>query len=605
MSAPIDELFGPPSRRPIKRLPRLVGQAVVLVWRAAPRQFALSVVLQVGAGLGLAGQLLAGRRLLASVLAGQGLDAVLDDLVLLTILTALVSFAGMARTEQQRILSELVARYATNKVIEVASAVDLIAYDDPQFHDRFQRARMNAAVRPLQMASGVLGVLSATAAIGGIGLALFALEPLFLLLVLVAYVPVWLATARGSKLIHAYSVQQTARDRRQAYLCHLLTEKEAAKEMRAFDLHGPLRRRHDQLIDEKLTYLRTVTRRRLLLGLVANVATAALTAASLAVLVGFVTTGRLTLASAGAAAGAIVLLGQRLQALTSGAGAIYESALFLEDFTGFVDMMPALRAARPTALPPSWRILRAEHVSFRYPARPEPSLHDVSIEIRAGQVVALVGENGSGKTTLAKILAGLYAPSSGSVTLDGADARAMDPARWRDGLGVLFQDFMRYHFTAGENVGLGRHEHSDDRERIHRAGSQAGVDEMVARLERGYDTLLGPEFYGGSDLSGGQWQRLALARVFFRDAPFLILDEPTAALDARAETELFERVRLLSRGRSVLLISHRLASVRSADRIYVLAHGRVAEQGTHDELIAQGELYAELFRLQASAYLGL
>jgi ATP-binding cassette subfamily B protein len=599
----IDELLRLSTQRSIRRLPQLVRLAVVLAWRAAPREFAASVLAQVLAGLGLAGQLLVGRRVLAGILAGEGLDGLLGNLMWLALLTTVVAFAGLARTEQQHVLSELVSKYATNQVIQVASAVDLVAYDDPSFHDRFQRARLNAAVRPLQMASGVLGLLSATAAIAGIGVALFALEPLFLILVIIAYIPAWFATAQGSRLVHAFSLQQTERDRRRAYLFQILAEKDAAKEMRTFDLHDFLRRRHDQLIDEKLADLRVVTRRRLVLGLVANLTTSVLTVGSLAVLVWFVTAGRLTLAAAGAAAGAIVLLGQRLQTFASSAGAIYESALFLEDFTGFVGAMPALRAARPaTSPPPRWQVLRAERVSFRYPARSEPSLHDVSIEIRAGEVVALVGENGSGKTTLAKILAGLYQPTSGRVTLDGADMASMDPTRVRDGIGVIFQDFMRYNFTVAENIGLGRHECSHDRDRIAAAGSQAGVDQAVARLDQGYDTLLGPEFYGGSDLSGGQWQRLALARAFFRDAPFLILDEPTAGLDARAEAELFERVRSLSLGRSVLLISHRLASVRFADRIYVLDDGRVVEQGTHDTLVAAGGLYAELFHLQAAAY---
>ena len=220
-----------------------------------------------------------------------------------------------------------------------------------------------------------------------------------------------------------------------------------------------------------------------------------------------------------------------------------------------------------------------------------------------GEVVALVGENGSGKTTLAKIVAGLYRPQGGRVLWDDVDVANVDRDELRASIAVIFQDFERYLLPASENVGMGRHERIDDVADVIAAATRADADEFLSRLPEGYDTMLGREFSGGYDLSIGQWQRVALARAFFRDAPFVILDEPTAALDARAESRLFERLRELLEGRSVLLISHRLSSVRSADRIYVLDGGRVVEEGTHDELMAAGGRYAELFTLQARAYM--
>ena len=225
------------------------------------------------------------------------------------------------------------------------------------------------------------------------------------------------------------------------------------------------------------------------------------------------------------------------------------------------------------------------------------------MEIGAGEIVALVGENGSGKSTLAKLLCRLYLPQRGRVLWDGTDTATVDPDELRRSVAVIFQDFLHYALPAAENIGMGRHQHIGDAEAIRRAAVHAGADEFLAKLPDGYGTVLGPEFEGGRELSVGQWQRVALARAFFRDAPFIILDEPTAALDARAEHELFASIRTLCRGRSVLLISHRFSSVRSADRIYVLDGGRMAESGSHDQLMARRGRYAELFALQASAYL--
>jgi len=245
-----------------------------------------------------------------------------------------------------------------------------------------------------------------------------------------------------------------------------------------------------------------------------------------------------------------------------------------------------------------------ENVTFTYPDADRPALSDVSLEIGAGEVVALVGENGSGKTTLAKLVAGLYSPEQGHVHWDGRDVGELDPEDVRRRVAVIFQDFARYLLPARENVGLGRHERVEDLDAIVHAAERAGAHGFLSGLPEGYETMLGREFAGGWDLSIGQWQRVALARAFFRDAPFVILDEPTAALDARAEADLFARLRELLEDRSVLLISHRFSSVRTANRIYVLDQGRVVEHGTHQELMALHGLYAELFTLQARQYLG-
>jgi ATP-binding cassette subfamily B protein len=313
--------------------------------------------------------------------------------------------------------------------------------------------------------------------------------------------------------------------------------------------------------------------------------------------------GELSLGSAAAAAGAMILIGQRLAYAGFSSEALLESAMFIEDYLAFVEDAPGAPPPKVGGgAGPSAGEVVADDVWFTYPSGDRPALRGVSLRISPGEVVALVGANGSGKTTLAKLLGALYVPDRGRVLLHGADTATADRAALRRDVAVVFQDFLRYALPARDNIALGRHERYDEEAAIRVAAERAGADRDIEALAHAYDTQLGPVFFGGVDLSLGQWQKVALARVFFRDAPFVILDEPTAALDARAEHELFARIRELFEDRSVLLISHRFSTVREADRIHVLDGGEVVEAGTHDELMARGGLYAELFSLQASAY---
>jgi ATP-binding cassette subfamily B protein len=301
---------------------------------------------------------------------------------------------------------------------------------------------------------------------------------------------------------------------------------------------------------------------------------------------------------------ALQQLGGRLSGVAHSGSALYEDALFLEDFNSFLDLAPVVAAARPQEpAPGGFSTLTLDHVSFAYPGTERLALDDVSFEIHAGEVVALVGENGSGKTTLAKLLCHLYMPTLGRILWDGVDTAGCDPVTVRRHMAVIFQDFVQYHLSARDNVGVGAYERVDDLEAVAGAARQSGAHSFLETLPEGYETMLGREFDGGHELSVGQWQRVALARAFFRGAPFVLLDEPTAALDPRAEHELFERIRTMARGRTVLLVSHRFSSVRSADRIFVLGAGKLVEHGTHAELLAKGGQYAALFNLQAAAYM--
>jgi ATP-binding cassette, subfamily B, bacterial len=601
-----DTILTPAADRGVRQLPRLLHQAVRLVWEAAPRQLVISVGLQAVGGLALGAQLLVARHLLERLLATQSssaFSAALPSVLLLVAALAVSGIVAVLRTEMQRLLSELVSWTAMQRVVAAATAADLVSFENPTFHDRLQRSIVNASIRPLQMTTGLLTVGSSLLSSAAVGITLGLIEPLFLLLAVIAVIPVTIVTLRVGRALFRFAVGQTPTDRERTYVQALLTEKDPAKEIRAYGLGGYLKTRYDALYLLRITALRRLVRDRMTQGVAGSLLTAIISGGALALLILFVSDGRTSLAGAGAAAAALILLGSQLQGLATGVGQLYESALFVRDFSDFTTMVPlSRRFAGTVEPPPSPGRIELQHLRFTYPSRTEPSLVDIDLTIEPGQVVALVGENGSGKTTLAKLLAGLYPVESGSMTWDGVDVATFDAEAMRSRVAVLFQDFVHYFFSAKENIALGRWERASDDDAVRRAAQEARIEGVLESLPNGFETFLGPQFFGGSDLSGGQWQRVGLARALFRDARVVILDEPSAALDPRSEAALFESVRRLFAGRSVLLISHRFSSVRMADVIYVLQEGRVVEHGSHGELMEMKGLYAELFRLQAAPF---
>jgi ATP-binding cassette subfamily B protein len=604
-----DTIRSPEGPVSLRRLPTQVRRSAALVWTAARSELLLCVGLEVLTGIGVAVQLLIGRSILDVVVSsggGRTLGDLAPQVAGLAVITTLVGFAGSALGERRVVLAELVEQHVQGRIIDVVTAVELEAFDRPTFYDRLQRAKVNAAERSWRVVFGIVSLLNGLTGIVALGVVLLSIQPVVLPLVLLACAPLWLATRRNNRATYEFAFSMTPDDRERSYLQAVLTNKPEAKEIRQFGSAGFLRNRYDRIYDRRIADLRGVARKRMSRSLVASAGSTAVTMVGVAVLLQLTLTGHIGAADAAVAAVAIQQLGSRLRGVNSSVGQLHECSLFLADLESFLDLQDAVSVARPTKdAPPGFIHLAAQSVGFFYPGSTRPALEDVSIEVRRHEVVALVGRNGSGKTTLAKVLCGLYRPTSGRVLWDGLDIAQCDPEQARKGVTAIFQDFVHYELPARDNVALGDTERFDDLSAIQHAARLAGVDKLLADLPNGYDTRLTRAFEGGTELSVGQWQRIALARAFFRDSPFLILDEPTAALDAGAEAELFRSIRVLQRDRSVLLVSHRFSSVRSADRIYVLDGGRVIESGDHAQLMALQGRYAELFTLQASAYVDL
>jgi ATP-binding cassette, subfamily B, bacterial len=593
--------------RSLRRMPGLLAGAVRLMWEAAPGLVLAFLVLQLTTAAATGVSLLVVRTLVTQLVAADrartGFGAISTPLIVLTAVIALIGFASALRQGLTMLLQERVSWVTWERILDVSGVVDLEAFDRSEFHDRLQRAQSGGA-RPWQVTQSLMAMSGSLTTLISLVAVLFVLQPLLVPTLLLTVVPLLAAASSFSRDFYRFTARFAHDERRRYYIRGLMIERGMAKEVRAFNLVDFLRGVNRDYFDERMQDMGRMVRRGSLRSLAASVGSAAATAATVAVLLWFVLTGRMGLGAATAAAVAIVQLGGVLNGLAFGAAQLYEGSLFLEDHRAFHAMLPQIHRTRPTGrAPAAFQSIRVEDVSFTYPEADAPALDRVSLTIGRGEVVALVGENGSGKTTLAKLLCQLYRPQSGRILWDGVDLSGVDGDRLRGSIAVLFQDFAQYLFNAAANIGMGRVEQRDDRPGIERAAREAGAHDFVTGLRYGYDTMLGKIFEDGADLSIGQWQRIALARAFFRDAPLVILDEPTAALDARREHELFASMRSLLRGRTVLLISHRFSSVLAADRIYVLQGGRVVEEGSHAELMRQEGLYAELFTLQASAYL--
>ena len=540
---------------------------------------------------------------LAALWQGGELDVMAGWLLLELALAVASDLLGRLVSYGDGLLSELFTNATSIRLMEHAATLDLEDFEDPELQDKLDRARRQTMGRMNLMAMLFGQVQDAiTVATFAIGLLVYA--PWLIVLLAMALLPAFVGESHFNALGYSLNFAWTPERRQLEYVRQMGASPESAKEVKIFNLHRFFIARYRELADGFYRANRALARRRAFWGtLLAALGTLGYYVAY-AYIVWRTVRGDFTIGDLTFLAGSFRRLRQLLEGLLVGFSQVAGQALYLDDLFSFFQIKPEITSPlEAVAVPRPIRLgFTFENVGFRYPDSESWALRGVSFQLHAGEVLALVGENGAGKTTLVKLLARLYDPDEGRILLDGRDLRDYDLDDVRANIGVIFQDFMRYHLTAGENIGVGQIDAMDDGSRIREAARRAMADEVIESLPQGYDQLVGRRFRTGVDLSGGQWQKIAIARAYMRDAQVMILDEPTAALDARAEFEVFQRFRELSDQRTAVLISHRFSSVRMADRILVLAHGRLEASGTHDELMAAGGRYAELFELQAAGY---
>jgi ATP-binding cassette, subfamily B, bacterial len=600
---------GPPSRwrdrlRALQNIPPLFR----IVWKAAPRVVTAGLAFRVIIAL-LPVAMLAVTKVIIDAIYGltsqhRPLPGNFWWLVVLqfglaslgTVLVRLIDFC-------ENVLADKYTRYISTQIMVHAASLDLATYEDYNFHDKLERARVQGTDRigMIQASGRLVQEVIMTASLAA---SILFFSPWILFALIVCIVPAFLGETHFAFLGYSLSFNQTTARRQMEYLRVLGGSKESAKELKLFGLSKYLVGRYTDLSDELHRQMVALQKRKLLLGALLAVLGTVGYYGTYAYVVYETVIGVLTLGTLTFLAGAIAGASTNIQAVFTTFSSIADQALFLTDLLEFFSVKPKI-IVKPDALPaprPICKGFEFKDVSFCYPGNPRPVLSNINFRLEPSERIALVGENGQGKTTIVKLLARLYDVSSGQILLDGVDLREYDiEDLWRE-IGVIFQDFMRYEMTAAENIAIGKIEEVNNEFRIRSAARKSLADHVIHQLPRRYDQVLGSRFEGSIELSGGQWQKIALGRAYIRDAQLLILDEPTASLDARSEHEVFQRFAELTANKMALLISHRFSTVRMADRILVLESGRIAEQGSHLELMRSAGRYAEMFELQAANY---
>jgi len=588
-----------------------IPAAFRLVWESNPKGTLAMAGLTLAGAFVPAAQAWVGKLIVDAVVtairnqvgAMAGLRAVLPFLALEFGLLLASTLIGQLRSLTEHILHAQMNYHINTQIILKALSLDLSFFENTEFYDKLQKARQEADWRALRIMNGAFYLVQNILTLLSFGALMVSFSPLLPLILVTVTVPAFIAQSHFAELHFRLLSWRAPEARRLNYFEYLLSSNESAKEVKLFELGPTLLGRYRDLFWRFFEEDTRLVRQRMLVsfgfGLIANLTYYG----SYAWIVLRAVSGAVTLGSMTMLLSVFRQSQSMFQAVFSGLSDLYEHSLFMSNLFAFLELQPTLPVARqPRPVPrPIRRGIEFRNVSFRYPGIEVWALRDVNLQIGAGEKIALVGANGAGKTTLIKLLTRLYDPTEGQILIDGIDLREFDPKSLHAVIGVIFQDFVRYHLTVRENIGFGQVDKWEDVERVTYAAERSGAAPVVAGLPEGYDTMLG-RWFGQHELSGGEWQKIALARAFMREAEVLVLDEPTSSLDAETEYAVFQRFRELTEERIAVLISHRFSTVRMADRIAVIQDGHISELGSHAELMALGGTYARMFNMQAEGY---
>lgn len=589
---------------------RDLRRTLALVWEASPRQLVLLSSLSLLLAFAPAVSLWISKLLLDAVAGaiagelGSSAEAFRQLLLLLALqigVNVLQSAVSTVQGATRELLGDALQNRISLRILTKAGQLELAQFEDPETYDALQNAYREVGMRPLQVYTQLITLVQSVITLGSVSALMFQLGPLVVPLILLGTIPGVIISARFGTENYRMLRRQAADSRVQNYLGRLLTDDTAVKEIRLFDFGGYLLQRWNEYYLRFRAQLESLVRRRSSWGLVGSLFSTGMVGGATVLVLRRAANGAVSVGDFGLFIQGIAQLQGQFSNLLSGFTGVYQNLLYMRNLFEFLELPVADQQSGE-----EWtgRIesIEFDDVSFRYPLMERDVLKGVSFRVNRGQALALVGANGAGKTTIVKLMTRLYTPTGGRILVNGQDAQRFSPASLRREMSIIFQDFGEYQMTVRENIALGLQTEAGRSEELQRAADRAGAREFIEALPGNYENMLGRWFEGGQNLSGGQWQRVALARLYYRDGSVLIFDEPTAALDANAEFEVIESLRAQSRDRITVIISHRFSTVRLADHIVVLEDGVISEAGAHEQLLDQGGTYAQMFRLQARGY---